>query len=223
MARMADVPVQIVLRPYGSSIPLASFAFATGNALYGAYLLHWIPVTESRLLAYMLLAFAAPLELGPSAMAFLARDTGGATAFAIFGASWIVEGLSLLQGPPPATSPATAVFLICLAICLLMLLVVTFKGKPLLGVVLIVALVRTCSAAAMAMTERAWLTASTAWCGLMLAVLAFYCGIAFLKEDVSQQISPLTFRTGEAKAAMEGKLEDQISAIGTEAGVRKQL
>ena len=104
MAEMADIPVQIVLRPYASSIPLASFAFGTGNALYSAFLLHWIPGSETRVLAYMLLAFVAPLELAPSLMAFLARDSGGATAFAIFGAAWVVQGLTLLGGPPPAIS-----------------------------------------------------------------------------------------------------------------------
>ena len=223
MAKMADIPVQIVLRPYASSIPLASFAFGTGNALYSAYLLHWIPASESRTVAVMLLAFVAPLELIPSFMAFLARDSGGATAFAIFGAAWVVQGMALLGGPPPDVSHATAGFLLCLAVCLLMLTIVTIKGKPLLGAVLIVAIVRTCGAAATAMMAGAWLTTATAWCGMLLAALAFYSGIAFLEEDVTQRLSPLTFRTGEAKSAMEGKLEDQVSAIEKEAGVRKQL
>ena len=223
MAKMADIPVQIVLRPYASSIPLAAFAFGTGNVLYSSYLLHWIPGSETRLVAYMLLGFVAPLELAPSLMAFLARDSGGATAFAIFGASWVVQGLGLLGGPPPPTSPATAAFLLCLAVCLAMLAIVTFRGKPLLGAVLSVAIVRTCGAAAMELTGKTWIHSATAWCGLLLAAMAFYSGIAFLEEDVTQEISPLTFRMGEAKSAMEGKLEDQVSAIEKEAGVRKQL
>ena len=85
------------------------------------------------------------------------------------------------------------------------------------------AVVRTCGAAGMAMTGKAWLAPATAWCGMLLAALAFYSGIAFLEEDVTQRLSPLTFRTGEAKSAMEGKLADQVSAIEKEAGVRKQL
>ena len=44
LAKMAEIPVQIVLRPYASSLPLASFAFGVGNVLYSAFLLHWIPV-----------------------------------------------------------------------------------------------------------------------------------------------------------------------------------
>ncbi len=223
MAKMADIPVQIVLRPYASSIPLASFAFGTGHAVYSSFLLHWIPAVEARSVAYILLGFVAPLELGPSAMAFLARDSGGATAFAIFGAAWIVEGLSLLRGSPPPVSQVTGVFLLCLAVCILLLTIVTFRGKPLLGVVLVVAAIRSFAAAAMAFTGKMWLSTSAAWCGLAIAALAFYCGIAFLEEDVTQKLSPLTFRTGEAKAAMQNKLAEQISAIENEAGVRKQL
>ena len=220
---MADIPVQIVLRPYASSMPLASLAFGVGNVLYSAYLLHWIPSTESHTVALMLLAFVAPLELGPSLMAFLARDGGGATAFAIFGSAWIVQGLALLGGPPPPTSPASGIFLLCLALCLIILAVVTFKGKPLLGIVLVVAIVRTSGAAAADLKGVPWVTTATAWTGLLLALLAFYSALAFLEEDVTQRISPLTFRTGEARSAMEGELKDQISTIEKEAGVRKQL
>ena len=220
---MADIPVQIVLRPYASSIPLASFAFGVGNVLYSAFLLHWIPAAEAHLVALMLLAFVAPLELGPSLMAFLARDSGGATAFAIFGAAWVVQGLALLGGPPPPTSPASGIFLLCLALCLVMLAIVTFRGKPLLGAVLVVAILRTVAAAVSNLTGHPWLNPATGWCGLLLALLAFYSGVAFLEEDVTQRLSPLTFRTGEARAAMEGELKDQISTIENEAGVRKQL
>ncbi len=223
MAKVAEIPVQIVLRPYASSLPLASFAFGVGNVLYSAFLLHWIPAAEAHAVAVMLLAFVAPLELGPSLMAFLARDGGGATAFAIFGAAWVVQGLALLGGPPPPLSPASGVFLLCLALCLVMLAIVTFKGKPLLGAVLVVAIVRTSGAAALELKGVPWLRPATAWTGLVLALLAFYSGLAFLEEDVTQRLSPLTFRTGDAKSAMEDKLEDQVSAIEKEAGVRKQL
>jgi succinate-acetate transporter protein len=223
VAKMADVPVQIVLRPYASSIPLAALAFGVGNVLYSAFLLHWIPPSEARLLAIMLLAFVAPLELGPSLMAFLARDSGGATTFAIFGAAWVVQGLALLGGPPPPTSPATAFFLLCLAICLVVLAIVTFKGKPLMGVILLIAILRTSGAATFEYTGLPWAATATAWTGLLLALLAFYAAIAFLEEDVTQRLSPLTFRTGEARAAMQGELKDQISSIDKEAGIRKQL
>ena len=134
-----------------------------------------------------------------------------------------MQGLSLLGGPPPPTSPVTGIFLLCLTLCLVMLAIVTFKGKPLLGAVLVVAIVRTSGAAAFALKGVQWVATATAWCGLVLALMAFYSGLAFLEEDVTQRLSSLTFRTGEAKAAMEGNLVNQVSTIENEAGVRKQL
>lgn len=219
---MAEPSIQIVLRPYASSIPLASFAFATGNVLYSAFLLHWIPASEMTAVGLVLLCFVAPLELVPSVMAFMARDTGGATAFAIFGASWVSQGLQMLLHFP-ARSRTGGIFDLCLAVCLVMLAVVTFPGKPLLGVVLAVAVVRTSLGGSLALVGGQGLGLATGVTGLVLAALAFYCALAFLEEDVTSRISPLTFRTGAAKAAMEGKLEDQVEAITREAGVRKQL
>ncbi len=219
---MADIPVQIVLRPYASAIPLAAFAFGVGNALSGAYLLHWIPTAEASLLAIILLAFVAPLELVPSVMAFLTRDGGGATSYAIFGAVWVVQGVGLWLHAP-VQSHTTAIFLLCLTVCLLLLTAVTLRGKPLLGAILIVSAVRTCGAAAIARWDMPLVSILTGWTGLLLALLAFYSAFAFLEEDVTGKLSALTFRMGEAKSAMEGSLEDQIKSVESEAGVRKQL
>lgn len=219
---MAKTPVQITLRPYASSIPLASFAFGIGNALYGASLLHWIPTGESALMGMVLLVFVAPLELAPSLLAFLARDGGGATSFALFGASWVVQGLLLLQHAPQQSATA-AVFQACVAMALLLLSIITFRGKPLFGCVLVVAFVRTGAAAVLALREVAWLGTLTGVLSLLLTALAFYCAFAFLEEDVTGDLSKLTFRTGDAKAAMEGSLDEQVESLEREAGVRKQL
>jgi hypothetical protein len=89
--------------------------------------------------------------------------------------------------------------------------------------VLVVAIMRTSGAAAFALKGVLWVGTFTAWCGLVLALLAFYSGLAFLEEDVTQKLSSLTFRTGEARAAMEGDIADQVSTIEKEAGVRKPL
>lgn len=219
---MADIPVQIVLRPYASSIPLASFAFGVGNALYGAHLLQWIPASETLILAVMLLAFVAPLELGPSFMAFLARDGGGATTFAIFGAVWVVQGLQLLMHAPQQ-SHTLGIFLLCVVLCLTLLGALSVRDKPLMGVILLLSAVRTCGAAAIAFRAMPILSTVTGAASLLLTVLAFYSAFAFLQEDVTGKLSPLTLRTGAAKAAMEGSLEDQKDSLEREAGVRKQL
>ena len=122
--------VRIVLRPYASALPLGCFAFGIGNLLYSAFLLHWIPAAEARTLAVLLLGFVAPLQLLPCAMGFLSRDTGTATGMGIFGFSWLVQAVGILQanGDPP--SIATGVFLLALAVCLAALTIVTISGNP---------------------------------------------------------------------------------------------
>lgn len=219
---MAELPIQIVLRPYASSIPLAAFAFGVGNVIASAYMLHWIPASESLLVAMVLLAFVAPLQLGPSLMAFLARDVGGATTYGIFGAVWIVQGLNLLlHAPPHGRTPA--IFMLCLVVCLLLLAVVTLRGKPLLAAILLVAAVRDIGTAGQAFFPAPALPVVTGAAGLLLAGLAFYSAFAFLEEDVTGKLSALTFRTGESRSAMEDPLENQVESLESEAGVRKQL
>ncbi len=216
------VPVQIVLRPYASALPMAGFAFAIGNILYSSLLLGWIPPEESSTVAMMLLAFAGPLELFPSVLAFLSRDANGATAFGVFGASWLVQGLQLLLAGGDKPSAVGGIFLLSLAGVLLILCGLSFRGKPLLGSLLGIAVLRNL-ALALANLGHKELESTGAILGLVIAVFAFYGALAFLHEDTKQSISPLTLRSGEAKKAMNGRLDEQVESLSREVGIRKQL
>ena len=215
--------VRIVLRPYASALPLGCFAFGIGNALLAALGLHWIPASEKGTLAVMLLGFVGPLEFVPCVMAFLSRDTGAATAMGIFASAWIVTGIQLLSSDPATPSRATALFLILLAICLVILTVVTFSGKPLLGVLLSTAILRSISAAICQYGIHGGMDAVNAILDAMVALLAFYSGLAFLLEDIQQKPNRMTFRRKAAKEAVQGTLLDQVKHISNEAGVRQQL
>ena len=92
------------LAPGRCALPLGFFAFATGTVLLSALELRWLPGHERNLLAMLVLAFVAPLELFPSALAFLSRDTASGTTLAIFGAGWVAISLFLLNTPPGTTS-----------------------------------------------------------------------------------------------------------------------
>ncbi len=214
--------VRIVVRPYASALPLGCFSFAVGNALYSASLLHWIPSDETRLLAIMLLGFVAPLELIACAMAFLSRDAGAATAMGIFAAAWVVQGVQLILFGP-ALNPATGILLALLAICLAMLTGVTFRSKPLIGVLMTAATLRSAGAAAMEFGGGRPFTIAAAGFGFAVTLAAFYVGFVFLLEDVQGSLHPLTGRIGAAREAMTGSLENQVGHIENEAGVRGQL
>jgi succinate-acetate transporter protein len=129
-----NTDTRIVVRPYASALPLGCFAFGVGNTLMSVYAFHWIGSSETRLMAVLLLAFVALLELIPCIMAFLSRDTGGATAMGVFSAVWVVQGIQFIIAAPHAPSVAMGMFLLMLAILLAMLAIVSFPGKPLLGI-----------------------------------------------------------------------------------------
>jgi succinate-acetate transporter protein len=215
--------IRVVLRPYASALPLGCFAFAVGNALTSAHYLHLIPATEKHVLALILLAFVAPLELIPCIMAFLSRDTGGATAMGIFAAAWVVQGLEFLPGGPDVASVAIGIFLLFLAIFLAILVVITFADKPLLGILLTVAMLRSIGAALMQFGMAGPVGVTTAILGLAVTAFALYSGFGFLLEDVKQKSFAMTFRRGETKAAIEGNLQHQLDRALREAGVRDQL
>ncbi len=214
--------VRIVLRPYASALPLGCFAFAIGNALYAAFLLHWIPTTEARTLAILLLSFAAPLELLPCIMAFLSRDTGAATAMGLFGFAWIVQGVPILITGADTPSAAVGIFLLAIAVCLLIVTAVTIQGKPMIATMLVVAAGRSVCAALVSFGVHS-ASAPAAWLGLGVTAIAFYAGLGLLLEDVRGILLPMTFRKNEAQAAMEQGLEHQVRHLHREAGVREQL
>ncbi len=70
---------RIVLRPIGSALPLGFFSFGIGMRLLGRSAIGWIPVSEQRAVGMILMAFVFPLELVATIVAFLARNTLGAT------------------------------------------------------------------------------------------------------------------------------------------------
>lgn len=215
--------VRVVVRPYASAMPLGFFAFGVGNALLAALALHWIPASGTHEVAVMLLAFVAPLELIPCIFGFLSRDAGGATAMGVFAAAWVVQGVRLLLPDPDATSPAMGVFLLSLSIFILILAIVSFAGKPLLGVLLTIAVLRSIGGALVHFGIGGFVVIATPVLGLLLTVFSIYGGLGFLMEDVLQRPLPMTFRRGRAKAAMEGDLQNQLKRVSKEAGVRQQL
>ncbi len=215
--------VRVVVQPYATALPLGCFAFGIGNTILAAFTVHWIPVTDTHTVALMMLAFVAPLELIPCLIAFLSRDTGTATAMGIFAGSWVVFGMQLLSAGEGALSPAEGVFLMLLALCLAILAAGTFSGKPLIGVLFCVAMLRSFGGGLLQFGFTGPVTVATAVLGFVLASLAFYSGLGLLMEDIMQRPLAMMFRSGKAKTAMTASLREQLENVAREAGVRQQL
>lgn len=214
---------RIVVRPVGSSLPVGFFAFGTGTVLLAAVELKWIGPPEKMALISVVLAFVAPLELLAAVFAFFSRDTGAATAMAIFGSGWIALSLYFLNAGMQAKTTTFGIFLIMDSLAILALGIASYAGKPLLSLILLIAAARFLLVACVQFGAGASVALASGAVGLLTGVFAVYGGLALLLEDVKQKTVLPMFRRRSAKAALEGGLEDQLDRIAREAGVRQQL
>jgi succinate-acetate transporter protein len=215
--------VRVVVRPYGSSIPLGFFAFGIGMFLYAALDAPWIKATQGHSIGLLLAGFVAPIELVATIFAFLARDTVAGATLGLFAASWFVGGLTTIQAKPGVLDPAVGYFLIAFAIAVVLLAAAAILGKPFIAVLLLVSAVRAGLSAAYDLGAGPTWNHIGGWLALGIFCIAMYGGIAFLLEDaLGHTVLPLG-RRGGSREAVEGSLSDQLRGLEDEAGVRHTL
>jgi hypothetical protein len=220
--RPHEEQVRIFLRPIGSGLPLGFFAFAIGMLLLGSLGLGWIPVDEQKDVGMTLIAFVFPLELVATIVAFLARDTLGATTLGLFTTSWLTLGWLYLASLAGSTSVTVGIYLFGFATAVVLLALISTLGKPFFSVLLLL------SAARMVLSGYYEVGGAQSWerisggVGIALCALAMYGGTALAVEDARhRQLLPL-FRRGGADQAFQG-YEAQLERLESEPGVRQQL
>jgi uncharacterized protein len=214
---------RIFVRPIGSGLPLGFFAFGLGMFLLGALGIEDLPPGDVKNAGLILVAFVFPLQLLATIMAFLARDTIGATALGLFTTSWLTIGTLLLRSEPGATSRSLAYYLVYFSALIGLLALVAIPAKPLIAIILAVSTARGVVGAIFEFTDNTAYEHVGGVIAFVLAGMALYAGTAFLLEDSRQrEVLPL-FRRGDAREAIEGGLADQLRGLDTEAGVRTQL
>lgn len=213
---------RVVLRPIGSALPLGFFAFAIGMLLLGCSAIGWIPPSEQKDLGMMLIAFVFPLELIATIVAFLARDTLGATTLGLFTTSWLALGWVYHSSPPGTTSITIGIYLFGFATAALLLALMSTRSKPFFSVLL------GASVARMVLSGVYEVGGSHEWdkiaggFGIGLAALAMYGGTALGLEDaLHRELLPL-FRRGGAEQAFQG-YDAQLDRLESEPGIRQQL
>src|SRR5436305_4632759 len=90
----------------------------------------------------LLMSFVFPLELVATIVAFLARDTLGATTLGLFTTSWLALGWADYASPPGQTSITLGIYLFGFATVALLLALMSTAGKPFFSLLLGVAVVR---------------------------------------------------------------------------------
>jgi succinate-acetate transporter protein len=213
---------RIVLRPIGSGLPLGFFSFGIGMLLLGCSAIGWIPVAEQKNVGMMLMSFVFPLELIATVVAFLARDTLGATTLGLFTTSWLALGWALDSAPPGSTSITLGIYLFGFATAAALLAVMSIRGKPFFSVLLSVAVARMVLSGVHEIGgAHEWNKISGGF-GIALAALAMYGATALALEDARQQELLPLFRRGGADEAFQG-YEAQLERLEAEPGVRQQL
>lgn len=201
-----------MLRPVATSLPLGFLAFGAGTILLTALELKWVPPAQGATLIVMVLAFVVPLEALAGIFAFLARDSGAATALTVF------------RGPPGGLSTSLGIFLLTLTAMMLVLAVGALRSKPLFGVLL---LIGACRFVLTGLYEvglgGTGLEQASGWIGLPLVAFAIYGAQALLLEDGAQRTVLPLGRRGRARTSLEGDLGHQIEQAETEPGIRRQL
>ena len=215
--------VRVVVRPYGSALPLGFFAFGIGMFCYAAQGAGWIKPADDHTIGILLALFVAPLELLATVVAFLSRDTMSAASLGLFSTSWLAGGVLLTQAQPGVLDRADAYWLIAFTITIVLIGIAAWEGKPMIAVLLVVSSSRgACYAVYQLGGGKTWMHVS-GWIALALFVFAMYGGLAFMLEDArGATVLPL-LRRGKSRAALEGGLAEQLQGLEDEAGVRHTL
>ncbi len=214
---------RIVLRPLASPLPLAFFAFGAGSLMLSGLQLGLLPTSETRSVAIVQAAFVFPPMALAAVLAFLSRETLGATIMALISASWLANGLIDLSIPPASPSATQGLLAIALAAILLLVGAGAVFGKPLLGLVIALASARFATTGLYELTAATALQSTSGVLGCLIAAIALYGGLALGLEDLQGKTVLPIGRRGAARRAFEGDLGEQVGPVESEAGVRKQL
>jgi uncharacterized protein len=213
----------VFLRPIASPLALGFLALGGATLVLSGSQLGWFPLSETKYVALVLMAFGAPLQLLSSIFGFLARDPVTATGMGVLAASWLTIGLIKLNSAPAQTSAVLGVFLVFAGAALLVPALGAAFGKLVPAVVLLTAALRFFLTGLYQLSANPGLQYAAAILGLALLAVALYAALALAIEDVRRKTVLPVLRLGAGKASVEGGAADQVEGIEHEAGVREQL
>lgn len=215
-------PAGIFLRPLGTPLPLGFVGLAVATSVLSSFNLGWIPTSEQHQVAYVLMAFAFPLQFVATILLFLARDAPNGAGNGVLSVTWLTLGILLLTSRPGSLSLTASILLFAAAAALLPSASTAALSKLVPGAVM------TGSALKYLLTglyERfggtAWEHAA-GWEGIVLAALAIYAALASdLEGCLRRDVLPLGRHGSGVKAVRQG-LTDQLAELEREPGVRQQ-
>jgi succinate-acetate transporter protein len=220
----ASTVARVMLRPLGSPLPLGALTLVPAGLLLAGSQLGWFSTTDLKMLPFLLLGFAVPLQLVASVFAFLGRDALVGTGFGIFTGTWLAFGLASLSSPPGHTSHLLGVFFLGVGgIFALLTGGGLAGGKAAAGAVIIAGSARFVLSGVYELTNSTGVEHAAGIVGLFFVAVAAYVGLATLMEDSARRSILPIGRRGLARAAFAEGLAAQLNELEHEAGVREQL
>ena len=164
----------------------------------------------------------SPLPLGFLALA-AARDVVTGTGMGVLAGAWLTVALVTLTSPPGSTSDALGLLLLISSVAMLVPAVTAALGKLVAAAVLGVTALRFALTGIHQLSDGAFWADAAGIVGLLLCALALYAALAMSLEDARRETVLPLLRRGPGRASVEGNLDDQLTSIESEAGVREQL
>ena len=161
------------------------------------------------------------LEGAAAIFAVFARDTLAATILGLFSTSWLAVGLILITGTPGATTGTEGFYLVAFAAVVGTLALLSLAGKPLLALVLALSTARAVVDAIYQFSGTLAIERAAGYIAAAIAIVAWYAGTAMALEDLGPGSVLPTWRRGSSRTAIEGDLNEQLSLLGREPGVRR--
>lgn len=223
LARRLEQITRVTLRPVASPMALGFLALMGASVSLASLQLGWIPATEGRNVAIVLIAFVAPLQLVAAVFGLLARDGAAATAMGVLTGTWLTVGLVTLTSPPGSQSDALAILLLTAAVAMLVPALGASRGKVVPTLVFSGAALRFATAGVFQITASTAWARVTGWIGVALALLAFYAALAAGLEDAAGRTVLPMGRRRRGRESLEGGLAEQVLDVAHEPGVRRQL
>lgn len=214
---------RIFLRPIGSPLTIGMAGLGIASLVQSGLDLRWVAVTQGHDVGLILITVPFVLQLVACVFSYLARDGATGAAVGVLSVTWLGLGLIHLSSAPGSRSGALGLMLLCAGGVLWLSAIASMAGKPLPGLVFVLAGVR------FIVSGIYELGASPVWqnaagiIGLVVCGIAGYCVLAFEVED--QQHRPVlpTFRRRRARAALLADPEQRLDGVSSEAGVRQTV
>lgn len=214
---------RIFLRPIGTPLPLGFLALCGATVVASALQLGWVPASEAKSIALVLVAFVAPLQLLSSVYGFLARDPVAGTGMGVLAGTWAVLGLTWHEHGAASRSPGLGVLLVVAGAAMLVPVAASIPRKAIAGIVMVGAAARFAVTGAFELDGHAAVASAAGWLGVALGAAAWYAAMALEIESARGKAVLPTLRFRGGRRVMRGSLSEELQGVQHEAGVRQQL